>query len=183
MKARFVQIAASYDKANAFVHETAMLILAHANEHKDCSTAQGLVMAMPASIRREMLILWFSKFSPIVVKNSDDWNAKMHKEGSNLFVPFDLTAAGAKPFYELAKENKERPPLGYGDLVMMPEKQAKRLEQMIEDGKIAPDEIETAKVLIASLRKIKVRHVEPTPANDEAPAPAPDAAAAMAAAA
>ena len=180
MKARFVQIASSYDKANAFVHETAMLILAHANEHKDCSTAQGLVMAMPASIRREMLILWFSKFSPIVVKNNDDWNAKMHKEDSKMFVPFDLTAAGAKPFYELAKENKERPPLEFGDLVLMPEKQAKRLEAMLEDGKIAPDEVETAKALILALRKIKVRHIEPTPANDEAPA---DPAAAMAAAA
>lgn len=183
MQDRFKKITGDYNVINKYVHETAVMIAKHAAEHNDCSTAQGLVMAMPASLRREMLILWFSKFTPIVVKNSDDWTAKMHKPDSKLFVAFDIEGGEAMPFYELAKQNKERPPLQFEDIILIPGKQAKRLEAALADGKVAEDEVETVKALIVALRAIKVRHIEPTPANDEAPAPAPDAAAAMAAAA
>ena len=199
MQDRFVKITSDYGAVNLYVHETAVLIAKHAQEHGDCSTAQGLIMAMPASIRREMLILWFSKFTPIVVKNDDKWTAKMHKEGDKMFVPFDIEAGEATPFMTLAQQNKEKAPLDFAGLVLLPQKMAKQLEKRIEDGLVSPDEIETAKALIETFKGIRVQHVniekeeapvEEAPeqqpggaAPDAAEAPAPDAASEMAAAA
>lgn len=180
MQDRFKKISSDYNVINKFVHDTAVLIVKHAMEHRDCSTAQGLVMAMPASSRREMLILWFSKFTPIVVKNSDDFTSQIRKTTDNLYVEFNIEDGEAMPFYELAKQVKERAPLQFEDIVLIPGKQAKRLEAALADGKVAEDEIETVKALIAALRNIKVRHVKPeAPANDGGE----DAATAMAAAA
>lgn len=171
MKDRFVKISTDYDKVNTFVHETAVLIAKHAEEHRDCSTAQGLVMAMPASIRREMLILWFSKFTPIVVKNDDSWTAKMHPADSKMYVPFDVAAGEKTPFTALAKSHKERPPLDLAGLILAPRRLAKQLESRIEDGGISDEEIETAKALISQLKGIRVQHIEATKTEDaEAPA-------------
>lgn len=181
MKDRFVKITTDYGTINKYVHETAMMIAKHAAEHGDCSTAQGLVMAMPASVRREMLILWFAKFTPIVVKNEDNWTAKMHPKDSKMFVAFDLEAGDKAPFYELAKAHKERAPLDYAALVNLPSKWAKQLETKIENGEVEASEVETTKALILAIKAIRVSHVNPEPANEQEPAP--DAAAAMAAAA
>lgn len=166
MAARFKQITASYDKANALVHATALEILDHAKEHGDCSTAQGLVMAMPASTRREMLILWFKTFTPIVVKNDDKWNAKMHEKGTKLFVEWDREGAEAKPFYELANENKERPPLDDEGILKLISQLAGRLTKMSEEGKIRPEFVQSAEEISAQLKRIKVRKV--VPSNDDA---------------
>lgn len=170
MRDRFTKITSDYGTINKYVHETAMMIAEHAEKHGDCSTAQGLVMALPASIRREMLILWFAKFTPIVVKNDDAWAAKMHPKDSKLFTAFDLKAGDAKPFYELAKAHKERPPLDYAALVNMPGKWAKQLETKLENGEVEPSEVETTKALIVALKAIRVSHINPVPANEEAPA-------------
>jgi hypothetical protein len=175
MADRFTKIRSDYQAVNAYVHETAVLIAKHAKEHGDCSTAQGLVMAMPKSARREMLILWFKTFTPIVVKNDDAWAAKMHKDDSKLYVPFDIEAGEATTFMDLAAQNKEKAPLDFAGLVLLPQKLAKQLEGRIAHGLIDPSELETAKILVATLRGIRVQHVEAVPA--------PDAAAAMAAAA
>lgn len=176
MADRFVKIRADYDTVNQYVHETAVLIAKHAKEHGDCSTAQGLVMAMPKSARREMLILWFKTFTPIVVKNEDGWTAKMHKEDSKLFVPFDIEAGEKTTFMDLAAKNKEQAPLDFAGLVLLPQKLAKQLQRRIDDNLIDPAEMATAIALVNTLKGIKVQHVNPEPA-------APDAAAAMAAAA
>jgi hypothetical protein len=132
------------------------MILKHANEHKDCSTAQGLVMAMPASTRREMLILWFKMFSPIVVKNDDKWASKMHSEGTKLYVPFDIEAAEATPFYKLAEEHKERPPLDAEGILKLIEGLAGRLVKMGEEGKILPEFVDSAASAAAALKRIKI---------------------------
>lgn len=170
MKERFARITTSYDKANAYVHETAMMILEHAAEHKDCSTAQGLVMALPASQRREMLILWFQTFSPIVVKNNEDWASKMQPETlkngdkNPLFVPFNLEGAAAKPWFELAKDNKERPALGEEGLEKLISQFANRLEKLVEKGEIEQAYKEAALAVSAQVRRIRVPKVKP--AND-----------------
>lgn len=169
MKERFARITTSYEKANAYVHETAMMILEHANEHKDCSTAQGLVLAMPASQRREMLILWFSTFSPIVVKNNDDWASRMQPETlkngdkNPLFVPFDLEAAAAKPWFELAKENKERAPLDDEGILKLISQLAGRLEKMVEKGEIQQGLKDAVPSIVGQLKKIRV----PKAKNDD----------------
>jgi len=166
MQDRFTKITTDYNTVNQYVHDTAVMIAKHAQEHNDCSTAQGLVMAMPASIRREMLILWFAKFTPIIVKNDDKWVAKMHPKDSKNYVPFDLEAGEKTTFMSLSRQNKEKAPLDYAGLVMLPAKIAKQLEDRLADNKVDEGEIETAKALIAQLRGIRVVHVE---------APAPEA--------
>lgn len=182
MAERFVKIRADYATVNQLVHDTAVEIAEHAQKHGDCSTAQGLVMAMPASARREMLILWFKKFTPIVVKNDDKWTAAMHKPTDKLYVPFDIEAGRATTFMDLSGANKERAPLDFTGLFLLPQKMAKQLEKRIADNLIDPNEVETAKALIATLKGIRVAHVEPEVEAPEAPAEA-DPAAAMAAAA
>jgi hypothetical protein len=168
MQDRFAKITTDYAKINTYVHDTAVMIAEHAKEHGDCSTAQGLVMAMPASARREMLILWFKLFTPIVVKNEDDWTAKMHKEGTKLFVPFDIEAGKAKPFYELANENKERGPMTLEELLALVPQLAKRINKKIEDGEVSDEALPTAEALAAQLSKLNVKTVKPKASNDAA---------------
>lgn len=168
MKDRFVKISADYATVNQYVHETAVLIAKHAQEHRDCSTAQGLVMAMPKSSRREMLILWFKTFTPIVVKNDEKWTAKMHKEGDKMYVPFNIEEGEKTTFMDLAAQHKEKAPLDFAGLVLLPQKLAKQLESRINEGLIDPSEVETAKSLVATLRGIRVAHVNPAPAEDAA---------------
>lgn len=171
MKDRFAVITSDVNKANVYIHETAMMIIRHAHKHGDCSTAQGLVMAMPASMRREMLILWFKSFTPIIVKNDAKWTAKMHKEGTSLYVPWDIEGAEAKPFYEMANENKERPPLGLADLLKIPGAAAKSLQRRIENGEIEEEEVATALALVAQLEAIKVQVIRPAPLNENDKSP------------
>lgn len=169
MGVRFRKITSDYGKINQYVHETAMLILTHAAEHKDCSTAQGLVNAMPQSARKLALINWFKAYSPIVVKDDDKWDSKMHKEGTKLFVPFDLEAAAAHPWFTLADAmGAEKPPVDFAGMVKWLETNAAQWEKKADEGKVAPEEALTAKALAAALRSIKLVHVDA--ANDEAQA-------------
>jgi len=68
IKANLKKIGLSGHKLNVLIHDTGVLIMEHAKEHKDgADTALALVKAMPASMRRTMLIAWFNEFSPIRV--------------------------------------------------------------------------------------------------------------------
>src|ERR1700747_2422476 len=120
---------------NELIQNTAMDILEHARQHKDCTRAQQLVNAMPRSFRRSILIEWFATFSPIVTKDSDDWNAKMHKPDSKLFRPFDLEGAAAKPWYEMAEDKPEKT-YDFAALVKMVERLGSVINKKIEDGKV-----------------------------------------------
>lgn len=166
MKERFTKITNDYQKVNEYVHETAVMIMEHALKCGDCTTAQGLVMAMPASIRREMMILWFKSFSPIVVKNDDKWRAKMHKEGSKLYVPFDIEAAKATPFYTLAEKNKERAPLDFDALLKMVERLATQIEKRVENGEVAEEAIATAEDVARRLKGFKIKKIVSEASSD-----------------
>jgi hypothetical protein len=164
MADRFRKITSDYTKINLYVHETAMLILRHAHEHKDCSTAQGLINAMPQSARKLALVSWFTKFSPIVVKDNDKWVSKMHKEGTKLYVPFDIEEAEANPWYTLAEAmGAEKAPATTDDILAWLEAQAKQWEKKAENGKVDESAISSARALAAQLRSIKI--IAPTPAN------------------
>lgn len=167
MKRRFQTITSNYQKANEYVHETAMMIARHAKEHGDCSSAQGLVMALPASSRREMLILWFATYTPIVVKNSKDFESKMHKDNSKLYKPFDLEAADADPFYEIAKRNKESEPKDFEALIAMVAGLSKRIEKMANSGDIKDADNASALNLANQLSSIQFKRVKASTANDE----------------
>lgn len=161
MKDRFTKITNDYQKVNEYVHETAMMIAKHAQEHKDCSTAQGLVMAMPASTRREMLILWFTTYTPIIVKNSDDHTSRFN--GAKLKQDnegWDLDAGNSKPFYELAKENKEPELKDFAALVALVHGLGPRIKRMIENGEIEADDVASAEAMAERVKGLRFKRIE-----------------------
>lgn len=171
MGARFTKITSDYGKINAYVHDTAMMILRHAQEHKDCSTAQGLINAMPQSARKLALINWFHKYSPIVVKDDSKWASRMHKPDTKLYVPFDIEAAEANPWYNIADEMGAEKVYHLDDMLKIgPAADAKRIRGKLAKGEVAAEDIAAVTAYAEYLESIKV----PTsftgkPANDGAP--------------
>jgi len=147
-------VATNANKLNSLIHTTALAIFDHAKEHGDCTRALALVKAMPASMRRTMLIQWFSDYSPITVKlasgkspeavglnrgkNANDWNRP---------------AAVATPFYDLAEQNPEDKEYDLAALIKMVQAISKRIGKKIDDGKVAANDIDKARELA---RKIDV---------------------------
>jgi|GEM_PF-3907469 len=175
---KIAQFALNAGKVNILCHEIGMLILNHAVQHGDCSRAQHLVMAMPASMRRSMLILWFAKYSPIVVKDDANWVAKAHKpmKGDKktpnpMYVPFDLEGAAANPFYQLAEENPESKILSLEDIIKMIGGLAKRIEKKVDEGHVAAEDANSALAYVTALTGLKVEKVKPD--NDAAKADTP----------
>jgi hypothetical protein len=156
------------DEFNTLIHDTAMMILIHAKEHGDCSRAQHLVMAMPASMRRTSLIVWFSDYSPIVVKNAEDWNARMQKpetatgKPNPLYKPFNIETAENDPWYKHAERNREANfvPLKFEDMVQQVQQFAGRIIKQIDDGKVADDDLESAKALARTLEDLHFTKVK-----------------------
>lgn len=178
MRQRFQSITTNGDKLNAYIHDTALMIFDHAAEHGDCSLANELVMSLPASMRREMLILWFGKFSPIVTKNDDKFVSKMMKEGvDKKFVPFDRESAAATPFWKLAEQNKEKTELDFDGLVTMVKKLAAQIERKVEKGEVKATDIESAKAMARQISGLSFKPV-PQPGADKPLAAGPKASAA-----
>lgn len=163
---------------NDLIHDTAVMILEHAAEHGDCSRSQTLVMALPASMRRTMLIAWFTEFSPIVVKNNDDWAARMHKpetvtgKTNPLYKPFNIEAAKELPFWKMAQQNRERDfkPLEFADIVKMVEDLANKIERQLEEGKVTDDDVPSAIAIVDTLEGLHFTRIkkeaEEASAND-----------------
>ena len=167
MLARFKNITTSYNKINTYIHETAMLIITHASEHGDCSTAQGLVNAMPQSARKAALLAWFAKYTPIVVKDNDKWQAKMHKPDSKLFVAWDIEGASANPWYTIAEEMGSEKVFSFDDILKIgPAADARRILKQIENGHVAPEAVEAATAYANYLATIKVPDFTHVKAND-----------------
>jgi hypothetical protein len=166
--ANIAQVRSMGTAFNALIHDTAVLIMKHAEEHGDCSRAQQLVMAMPASMRRTSLIAWFTDYSPIVTKNDEAWNARMHKPETALgkpnpmYRPFNVEAAENDPFWKHAERNQESNAkrLEFSDIVKMVEQLGQRIEKQIEDGVVVDEDLEAAKnvaLTIQGLHFTKIR--------------------------
>jgi hypothetical protein len=91
--------------ANDFIHETALLILRHAEEYQDASSASQLVQALPATFRRSLLIAWFGEFSPISI-TPGTFRVRMRKPQERRYRPFDLDRATRTPFFRLEIRGK-----------------------------------------------------------------------------
>ena len=153
MAVRFKKITSDYGKINLYVHETAMEILAHVEEHRNCATAQMLVNAMPQSARKLALITWFAAYSPIVVKDVSNWVPKIRPETDKNYKPFDLESAKLAPWFTLADAmGAEKPPIDLAGMVAWLEIQAKQWDKKADEGKVTPEEALTAKALAAQLR-------------------------------
>jgi len=147
IKSNITRITTNAVKLNGLIHETAMLIMKHAKEHGDCSQAQDLVMAMPASMRRTMLIQWFSLYSPIVTKNDATFKSKLRLSDNNLFVDFNLEGAEATPFWQIANETPESKPMTYDEAVAFVARLAKRFDKELKENHVkAGDKTKTEKL-------------------------------------
>lgn len=159
-------IAASGEKFNAHVHQACIMIATHAKEHGDCTRALALCFAMPASVRRTMVVQWFDTYTPIRVVIKND-KVGMLKETQKGFTPFDLEAGNATPWHKLAEDSPEEKMLDFAALCKLVEALGKRIEKKIEDGKVPPEDVESAKAIARNVAGLKLVRVEPKPANDE----------------
>lgn len=162
LKAIDARIVAFKDQAKAILdeaHNIGVLIIEHAIEHGDCSRAQHLVNAMPKALDRKAMIDWFSAFTPIVCRLSDDWNAKMMKEGvDKKFIPFNLEGAKAEPWYQFSVDREEKS-YDFQAILEMVARLSKTIDKKISDGKVAADDIASAKAVSIALSGLKVARV------------------------
>jgi len=145
-------------KLNILIHDTAMLIMSHAKEHGDCSRALTLANAMPASMRRTMLVAWFDKYSPIRVIQANN-KVGILKPTAKTYVEWNLEGAAAEPFYELAEAVPEKPALDFNALMQMVQRLSKQIEKKIEEGAIVDEDIESAKAVARAVAGLKVERV------------------------
>jgi hypothetical protein len=157
-------ITTNANKLNILIHETAMLVANHAKEHGDCTRALTLVKAMPASMRRTMLVMWFDTFTPIRVVLVND-KVGIAKENTKLFKPWDLELGNETPFYTLAEQNPEGKEMDFDKIVALIAGLAKRIEKQADDGKVKEDDIASAKAIAAQLSAMKFARV--TADNDQ----------------
>lgn len=139
-------------KLNTRIHETAVMIAEHAKEHGDCTRALTLVKAMPASMRRTMLVLWFETFTPIRVKLNAD-KVGILKADAKTFTDWDIEGGKAKPFYELAEETPEKS-YDFEALVKLVERLGKSIEKKVEEGKVPANDVEKAKDIASKVKAL-----------------------------
>lgn len=149
------RITTNAKKLNELIHSTAIMVIQHAKEHGDCTRALALVKAMPASMRRTMLVLWFETYTPIRVKLNDD-KVGILKETAKNYVAWDIDGATATPFYELAEQNAEEKVYDYAALVAMVERLSKQIEKKIEAGAVPDADVEKAQALARSVAGLKI---------------------------
>jgi class 3 adenylate cyclase len=167
-------ITTSAAKLNMLIHTTAMMVAAHAQEHGDCTRALSLVKAMPASMRRTMLVLWFNTYTPIRVIDKND-KVGILKETAKGYTPFDLEAGNQTPFFDLAEQNPETGVLDFDKLVALVARLGKTIDKRIDDGKVADEDVESAKAISRTLAGLRFDRVKAAN-EDEAFGPAPLAA-------
>lgn len=150
-------------KLNELIHETALMILEHAQKHGDCTPAFQLVLAMPASMRRSMLIQWFATFSPIRIK-TDFSGVGMLKPTSKGYTDFDIEAASVTPFYVMAEGTPENAPkmLDFMAILNLVKKAVERIESEADEGHIAEDDKAPALALAKSIRSVLKGNVAPS---------------------
>jgi len=151
-------ITTNASKLNGLIHDTGMLILAHAMEHGDCTRALSLVKAMPASMRKTMLVAWFEKYSPIRVIEANG-KVGMLKDSAKGFVPFNLEGAAAEPFYVIAERTPEAKPFDLAAMMKFVEATVKRIEKNVTEGNVPDADRSTAEALLEQMRGIKVTKV------------------------
>lgn len=150
-------------KLNMLIHTTGIMVLEHAKEHRDCTRALALVKAMPASMRRTMLVLWFETYSPIRIREAND-KVGILKEAAKGYTDWNIEGAKEMPFFELANQNPEKS-YSFDDLVKMVERLSKQIEKKIADGKVPEDDVASAQALAITIGGLKVERVKPANNN------------------
>ena len=156
-------------KLKSLGHEIALLIFDHAHEHNDCTRAIKLCAAMPNSWQPQ-IEAWFKAFSPIrvILKNGkcelDGAYKKATAENKAAF--WDRAAAVATPFYEVLEEPKVDKTYDFAALVEMVKRLSKQIDKKLEEGKVAPEDTESAKAISRQIAALSFSRVHIEPAND-----------------
>lgn len=99
----------------AYIHETALMCMEHAQNYGDTSLAANLVDSIPLAYRRALVINWFDTFSPIsIAKDGKTGKMKGHLKGKADAGPKDegyrdwqIEPAKATPFYAMPEVQNE----------------------------------------------------------------------------
>jgi hypothetical protein len=185
--ARCSKITSDINKVNGYIHETGMMIIGHAapealNGHGDCELALNLALAMPASMRREMLIVWLKKYTPIIVKLSEHGNSVGFDPKYKALKPSDkatatrtdgtpwwnIDGANAEPFWQIAEATPEKPALTFEAAMKLIEGLSKRLTKQVEDGKADEKDKDAILALSVKLGGVRVKRDHGSVSNDEA---------------
>jgi len=170
------KFATSAAALNEQCHTVAMMIFRHAAPKAagpdcqgtgDCTRAVKLVRAMPASFRRTMMIDWFAKNSPIVIKLGDSgdkcqYNLKYSTlTDSDKLACWNLERANSERFYDLADKTPELKIFNLKAMIQFVESIGKRIEKEVEKGAIPADDMDTALALQAKLQAVTVVRIKP----------------------
>ena len=156
-------ITGNISKLNDLIHSTAVLILSHARDHGDCTRALVLVKAMPASMRRKMLIDWFERNSPIRLNLVND-KVGMLKAEAKGYTAFDVDAAMAVPFYveQTKTDDGEGKAFDWDkNIVGSVGNLAKRFEKLLAGGNVPEADRASVEAAVATLKALKIERVVP----------------------
>lgn len=141
-------------KINEKIQTLAVAIVGHAEEHGDCTPALNLVKALPASFRRNLLIEWFSTYSPIGMSVKDN-RVAFNKPESKRYNRFNLAGAKANNWFEHeAPGQPEQLPDTLLEFDQKVESLIKVWETKLKNEKIAQTSVDKIKERIANMKKL-----------------------------
>lgn len=165
---------------NSYIHETAMMVFRHAaptavsedcQGSGDCTRALKIVRAMPASMRRTMLIEWFRVYTPIRIKLSDNGDKCEFDPKYKKLTPTEkpswwkIEEAAETAFYDIAEQTPEDARiLDLPALIEMARRLGKTIAKRVDEGKVLPEDTANAKLLAAQLETFTFKAPKP-PAN------------------
>ena len=157
IKANIALVATNAAAWNNLVQETAVATLYHAQQHGDCTLAQALVFAIPATEKRTQqraqLISWFLAYSPIMVKNDPEWTGKLVKTGKVAERGWLITEAENNPWFMHGdKPSGDKAPIDIGKLIEMYRGLAKRIDTAIEKKQVAENDLLAARMFASFVR-------------------------------
>lgn len=150
------KVVAADGKLDITVHNLAVECLEHARPHSegghgdftlfarligDVKTAGGVSYGRGVRSRRLGLLEWATKFSPIRVNG--DGVMGVLPETSKVYVPFNVEAAQATPFYDLSGEAGRRAtnnPFGIQQMLGRIGSFSKAIDKAVEAGTLEGDE-------------------------------------------
>lgn len=129
--------------------EVEIAAMRHLEQHKDSGALSRLVLAVPASMRREALKVHIMDHVPVT------WNEEKQVFKSKKKGTFNIAGAEAVPFYDYTKEEAKKLNLDKLLVVLkLVETSEKRIEKAIEEGAELTGDMEAYKARLEMLRSI-----------------------------
>lgn len=166
INAKIAKVRTNSAALNTLIHETGLMVLAHAAAYNDVTGAARLVDAMPKSHRRGLVMTWFERYSPIIVENkAGAMKAHLAKEGSTKHKRYDIDGATANPFYAMPEVDNEPDMFTIEDANEAIERIVKRIEKQLKEGNVAEADVANVTARVAALKAL-TKTTPTAPAND-----------------